>query len=151
LTSLKAFCMRIGLITNHASKCCRVIFARYQFPEHALVLPRFSVTEARFMKMQNPALTRTALHPHTPIVLPHARAGGVTWPRAPPPSAPARCVNAATPWPALRPSHDAPLSPPLPLQGKRGLVVGIANAQSIAWGCASACARPVRTGRHLAQ
>ncbi len=26
----------------------------------------------------------------------------------------------------------------LPLQGKRGLVVGIANAQSIAWGCASA-------------
>ena len=25
-----------------------------------------------------------------------------------------------------------------PLQGKRGLVVGIANAQSIAWGCASA-------------
>ena len=31
----------------------------------------------------------------------------------------------------------APL-PHLPLQGKRGLVVGIANAQSIAWGCASA-------------
>ena len=26
----------------------------------------------------------------------------------------------------------------LPLQGKRGLVVGIANTQSIAWGCASA-------------
>ena len=32
----------------------------------------------------------------------------------------------------------APLPPSLPLQGKRGLVVGIANAQSIAWGCASA-------------
>ena len=33
---------------------------------------------------------------------------------------------------------SAPLPQSLPLQGKRGLVVGIANAQSIAWGCASA-------------
>ena len=33
---------------------------------------------------------------------------------------------------------SSPLPQSLPLQGKRGLVVGIANAQSIAWGCASA-------------
>ncbi len=30
------------------------------------------------------------------------------------------------------------MSPPLPLAGKRGLVTGIANADSIAWGCAKA-------------
>ncbi|MGE6916296.1 enoyl-ACP reductase FabI [Achromobacter kerstersii] len=31
-----------------------------------------------------------------------------------------------------------PLNPALPLAGKRGLVTGIANADSIAWGCAKA-------------
>ena len=30
------------------------------------------------------------------------------------------------------------MNAPLPLAGKRGLVTGIANADSIAWGCAKA-------------
>ena len=37
------------------------------------------------------------------------------------------------------------------LDGKRGLIVGIANDQSIAWGCAKAFRRWCRARRHLSQ
>src|SRR5262249_35076183 len=37
------------------------------------------------------------------------------------------------------------------LEAKKGLIVGIANEQSIAWGCAKAFARWSRVGRHLPQ
>ena len=69
-------------------------------------VPRISVTEARFMKMQIPAPDAcSTLHPHTPITLPYARAGGVTLAMcaAAMRAGAVRCVQAATPWPALRP------------------------------------------------
>ncbi|PKB22218.1 hypothetical protein [Janthinobacterium sp. 64] len=59
------------------------------------------------MKMQIPAPdARSTLHPHTPIALPYARAGGVTLATcaAAMRAGAVRCVNAATPWPALRPN-----------------------------------------------
>ncbi len=58
------------------------------------------------MTMQIPAPDAcSTLHPHTPIVLPHARAGGVTLATcaASVCAGAVQCVNAATPWPALRP------------------------------------------------
>ena len=61
------------------------------------------------MKMQIPAPDAcSTLHPHTPIVLPYARAGGVTLATcaAAVCAGAVQCVNAATPWPALRPSKS---------------------------------------------
>ena len=58
------------------------------------------------MKMQIPAFDAcSTLHPHTPIVLPYARAGGVTLATcaATMRAGTVRSVNAGTPWPALRP------------------------------------------------
>lgn len=59
------------------------------------------------MKMQIPAPDAcSTLHPHTPIVLPHARAGGVTLAACAASfcAGAVQCVSAATPWPALRPN-----------------------------------------------
>lgn len=98
--------MRTGLIANHVSKCCRVIFALYQFPENALVPASNFSHGSRFMKMQTPAPDAcSTLHPHTPIALPYARAGGVTLAMcaAAMRAGAVRSVQAATPWPALRP------------------------------------------------
>lgn len=98
--------MRTGLIANHVSKCCRVIFALYQFPENALVPASNFSDGSRFMKMQPPAPDAcSTLHPHTPITLPYARAGGVTLAMcaAALHAGAVRSVHAATPWPALRP------------------------------------------------
>ncbi|KKO63450.1 hypothetical protein VM94_03201 [Janthinobacterium sp. KBS0711] len=58
------------------------------------------------MKMQTPAPDAcSTLHPHTPIALPYARAGGVTLAMcaAAMRAGAVRSVQAATPWPALRP------------------------------------------------
>ena len=58
------------------------------------------------MKMQTRAPDAcSTLHPHTPIALPHARAGGVTLAMCPGAmrDCAVRSVQAATPWPALRP------------------------------------------------
>lgn len=58
------------------------------------------------MKMQTLAPDAcSTLHPHTPIALPHARAGGVTLAMcaAAMRDGAVRSVHAATPWPALRP------------------------------------------------
>lgn len=61
------------------------------------------------MKMPIPAPDAcSTLHPHTPIVLPYARAGGMTLATgaAAVCAGAVPCVYAATPWPPLRPSRS---------------------------------------------
>ena len=43
--------------------------------------------------------------------------------------------------PDSAPQPTAPSASPLPLAGRRGLILGVANEHSIAWGCAQEIGR----------